>query len=134
MRKKVYLAGQSNEHHTYWKEEVKKLTEFDFYDWEFDSDQSSPTTFFPDDLHGVKECDYMIANPWIAPSEAMWIEVGYFYAHHTKSPGEFCNSLIIIWHEERQPKWSIEFVKQAGHVVSSVDEAIQKLKEIHEIS
>jgi GrpB-like predicted nucleotidyltransferase (UPF0157 family) len=132
MKKKVYLAGQSNKHHDNWKEKVKKLPDFSFYDWEFDSDQTSPDTFFPDDLRGIKSSDYMIANPWIAPSEATWIEIGYFYSLHTKNPGDFCNDLIIVWHKERQPKWSIEFVKKTGHVVLTVDKAIEKLKEINQ--
>jgi hypothetical protein len=127
---KVYLAGQSNEPHNNWKEPVKKLEGFEFHDWEFDSDQTSPDTFFPDDMRGIASSDYMIANPWIAPSEATWIEIGYFYSFHTEKPGDFCNNLIMVWHDERMPKWSIEFVKKAGHVVRSVDEAIEKLKEI----
>lgn len=128
--KKVYLAGQSNAHYQNWKEEFKKLSDFTFHDWEFDSDQTSPDTFFPDDLKGVSTSDYLVANPGIAPSEATWIEIGYFYSQHTKNPGDFCNNLIIIWHEERLPEWSIEFVKKTGHLVRSVDEAINKLKEI----
>lgn len=63
---------------------MKKLSDFDFYDWELDSDQTSPDTFFLDDLRGVKSSDYMIANPWIVPSEATWIEIGYFYSFHTE--------------------------------------------------
>jgi hypothetical protein len=128
--KKVYLAGQSNSHYKNWKEKFKKLSDFTFHDWEFDSDQTSPDTFFPDDLRGVSTSDYLVANPGSAPSEATWIEIGYFYSLHTKHPGDFCNQLVIIWLEERQPKWSIEFVKKTGHVVRSVDEALQKLKEI----
>jgi hypothetical protein len=128
MKKKVYLAGQSNEHDNNWKEKVKELSDFIFHDWEFDSDQTSPETYFPDDLSGVKSSDHMIANPGIAPSEGTWVEIGYFYSFHTKSPGDFCNNLIIVWNDERNPKWSIEFVKKVGHVVASVDEAIEKLK------
>lgn len=128
--KKVYLAGQSNSHYQNWKEEFKKLSEFTFHDWEFDSDQTSPDTFFPDDLKGISTSNYLIANPGIAPSEATWIEIGYFYSLHTKQPGDFCNDLIIIWLDERQPQWSIEFVKKTGHLVRSIDEAIAKLKEI----
>jgi hypothetical protein len=30
--KKVYLAGQSNEHADNWKEEFKKLPNFEFHD------------------------------------------------------------------------------------------------------
>ena len=52
--KKVYLAGQPNEYDNNWKELFKDISECDFHDWEFDSDQTSPDTFFPDDLNGVK--------------------------------------------------------------------------------
>lgn len=123
----VYLAGQPNEYENDWKEKFKGLTGFEFYDWEFQSDQSSPDTFFPDDIKAVNNADILIANPGIAPSEATWIEIGYFLRINTKTPGERCSRLIIIWKEERNPKWSIEFVKKAGIVVSSIEEAIDEL-------
>lgn len=127
----VYLAGQPNEYGNNWKEEFKKLDGFDFYDWEFQSDQSSPDTFYPQDLAAVKSAGIMVANPGTAPSEATWIEIGYFIANNTKNPGDTCNNLIIIWQEERLPKWSIEFVKKAGKVVSSVEEGIEELKKLN---
>lgn len=127
---KVYLAGQSNEHDNSWKEVFKKLKGYDFYDWEFHSDQTSPDTFYPDDLKAVKSSDILVANPGIAPSEAAWIEIGYFLANNTEKPGDTCKKLIIIWKEERMPKWSIEFVKKAGTVVSSVEEAIAELQKL----
>lgn len=130
MKKKVYLAGQSNEYEKNWKEKFKKIPGFDFYDWEFDSDQSSPDTYFPEDLTGIKNAKYMVANPGIAPSEGTWIEIGYFYAMNTKKPGDSCNRLIIVWKKDRKPVWSIDFVKKTGYVVSSVPAAIKKLKEI----
>lgn len=111
-KQKVYLAGQPNEYENSWKELFKELDGFDFHDWEFDSDQTSPDTFFPDDLRGIKSADFMVANPGIAPSEATWIEIGYFYALNTKKPGDLCRKPIIIWKDERNPKWSIEFVKK----------------------
>lgn len=128
---KVYLAGQSNEYDHDWKEEFKKLTDFDFYDWEFDSDQSSPDTYFPDDLNGISNADILIANPGIAPSEGTWIEIGYFLAKNTQNPGDKCHKLIIIWKNERQPIWSIDFVKKAGIVVSSVGKAIEELNKLN---
>src|SRR3989338_3920063 len=127
---KVYLAGQPNEYENNWKESFKVLPGFNFYDWEFDSDQTSPDTFFPDYLRAVKEADYMIANPGIAPSEATWIEIGYFYGNNVKMPGDFCNKLIVVWREDRAPKWSIDFVFKAGHVVASVEEAKKKLLDL----
>lgn len=123
---KTYLAGQSNEHDNNWKEIFKDIKECDFYDWEIHSDQTSPDTFFPEDLAAVKSSDYLIANPGVAPSEATWIEIGYFYGNNVKNPGDFCNKLIIIWEEERNPKWSIEFVKKAGYIVTSAQEAKEK--------
>jgi nucleoside 2-deoxyribosyltransferase len=129
-KKKVYLAGQPNEYENNWKEEFKKLDGFDFYDWEFDSDQTSSDTFFPDDLNGIKNADFMIANPGLATSEGTWIEIGYFYANNIKLPGDFCDKLIIVWREDRNPKWSIEFAKKTGWIVSSIDEAKNKLIEI----
>lgn len=129
--KKVYLAGQSNEHDSNWKEIFKDIPGCDYHDWEIHSDQTSPDTYFPDDMRGVKNADFMVANPgWEAPSEATWIEIGYFYAYHTKNPGDFCNQLIIIWQENRNPKWSMDFVKKSGHVVSTFEEAKQKLCEL----
>ena len=125
---KVYLAGQPNEYENSWKEEFKKIPGFDFHDWEVDSDQTSPDTFFPDDLKAIYAADILIANPGTAPSEATWIEVGLFYAKNTEKPGDFCNKLIIIWKNEREPKWSIDFVKKAGIVVDSVEKAIEELK------
>ncbi len=127
---KVYLAGQSNEHENNWKEIFKDIEQCDFHDWEIDSDQTSPDTFFPDDLNGVKSANFMVANPGTAPSEGTWIEIGYFYGNNTKIPGEFCNNLIIVWQESRNPKWSIEFVKKAGHVVTTAEEAKLKLLEL----
>ena len=125
---KVYLAGQANEYENDWKEEFKKLDGFVFYDWEFDSDQTSPDTFFPDDLKAVSDADILVANPGLATSEGTWIEIGYFLAQNTEKPGDKCNKLIIIWKKDRQPKWSIEFIKKSGIVVSSVKEAIEELK------
>lgn len=127
---KVYLGGQPNKYENDWKEKFKKLDGFDFHDWEIDSNQASPDTFFPDDLNGVKSADFMVANPGLATSEGAWIEIGYFYANNTKLPGDFCDKLIIVWREDRNPKWSIEFIRKAGFVVASVEEAINKLKEL----
>lgn len=127
-RIKVYLAGQSNQYENDWKERFKEIKGCDFHDWEFDSDQTSPDTFFPDDLRGIKSADILVANPGIAPSEGTWIEIGFFLALNTTIPGETCKRLIIIWKEERQPKWSIEFVRKAGILVSSVEEAQEKLR------
>ncbi len=129
MPKKVYLAGQPNEYENNWKEFFKKVPDFDFYDWEFDSDQTSSDTFFPDDLKAVNNADILVANPGIAPSEATWMEIGSFYMKNT-NPGDFCERLIIIWKEDRNPKWSIDFVKKAGKVVSSIEEAIDELKKL----
>lgn len=126
--KKVYLAGQPSEYDK-WKESFRVVKSFDFYDPERDSDQSSSETFFPQDLKAVSEADILIANPGLAPSEGTWIEVGYFLALNTKIPGEKCNSLIIIWNKDRV-NWSIEFVKKAGIIVPTVEEAIEKLKEM----
>lgn len=127
---KVYLAGQANEYENNWKEEFKKMEGFTFHDFEFDSDQTSPDTYFPDDIKGIQSVNFLVANPGIAPSEATWIEIGYFYALNTKSVGEFCNKLIIIWKPERNPKWSIDFVQKTGWVVNSVEEAKKKLTKI----
>ncbi len=128
--KKLYLAGQSNEHDNNWKEVFKKIAGFEYHDWEIHSDQTSPDTYFPDDLKGIYSSDILIANPGIAPSEAMWIEVGLFYAKNIKNPGERCNNLIIIWKENRNPQWSIEFVKKAGIVVSTFEDAIIELEKL----
>jgi len=125
---KVYLAGQANEYENDWKEPFKKLDGFEFHDWEFDSDQTSPDTYFPEDLKGIKNADVMVANPGIAPSEGTWIEVGYFHALNTKNPGDFCDRLIIVWSKNREPKWSIDFVAKTGIVVNSTEEALEKLK------
>lgn len=128
---KVYLAGQSNNYENNWKEKFKKIEGFDFYDWEFDSNQKSPDTFFPDDLKAINNSDILIANPGIAPSEGTWIEIGYFLAKNTKIPGDSCKKLIIIWRKNRLPTWSIEFVKKTGIVVSSVNKALEELKKIN---
>lgn len=127
---KVYLAGQSNEYDNNWKDTFSDIESCDFHDWEVHSDQTSPDTYFPDDLNGVKKAKFLIANPGIASSEGTWIEIGYFYGNNAKNPGDFCANLIIVWREDRNPKWSIEFVKKAGHVVSSVQEAKDKLIEL----
>lgn len=127
---KVYLAGQSSDYDT-WKKSLKDIKGFEFYDPEIDSDQSSSDTFFPQDLKAVSEADILIANPGLAPSEGTWIEIGYFLALNTNTPGEKCKNLIIIWNKERV-NWSIEFVKKAGIIVSTVQEAIDTLKDIKE--
>lgn len=127
---KVYLAGQPNEYDNDWKEGFKKLDEFKCYDWEFQSDQTSPDTFFPDDLRAVKNADILVANPGISPSEATWIEIGYFLANNTEKPGDTCKNLIIIWKEERLPRWSFDFVEKSGKVVHSVEEAMKELQKL----
>ena len=125
--KKVYLAGQWNEYENNWKEEIKKVKGFSYYDPETDSNQSSPDTYYVEDMEAVKEADILIANPGTAPSEAMWVEVGYFLAWHTKNPAESCPSLIIIWKDERK-KWSKDFVDKAGCVTNSLESAIDHLR------
>lgn len=126
---RVYLAGQSNEHDNNWKETFKSLGGFEFHDWEFDSDQTSPDTFFPDGLKGLRKADIMVANPGIAPSEGTWIEIGYFHALNSEEVGERCENLIIVWRDDREPTWSIEFVKKVGVVVPTLEEAKKKLLE-----
>jgi nucleoside 2-deoxyribosyltransferase len=123
---KVYLAGRFSEYDS-WKDEVKKVQGFDFFDPEVHSNQSSPDTFFPDDLAAVKSSDVLIAHPGPAPCVGTWIEVGYFLANKNKKPGDFCKELIMIWQKDRID-WSLDFVKKAGVVVSSVDEAIEYLE------
>ncbi len=129
--KKVYLAGQPNEYANNWKDLFKNTEGFEFYDWEIHSDQASPDTFFPDDMRAVHSVDILIANPGIATSESTWIEIGAFYDNNTDNPGDFCDRIIIIWSEDRNPKWSIEFVKKVGHIVYSTEEALEKLKELN---
>ena len=126
--KKVYLAGQADEYENDWKKRFKKIDGFDFFDWECDSDQSSPDTFFPDDLRGVHSSDILVANPGVVTSEGTWIEIGYFLATHTDNPGDTCENLIIIWQDGRKPRWSIGFVEKAGKVVSTVEEAMKELE------
>jgi nucleoside 2-deoxyribosyltransferase len=130
MKTKVYLAGQSNQYDS-WRSEFKKLEGFEFYDPDIDSDQSSPETFFPQDLEAIQNADILVANPGTKPSEGTWIEIGYFLALNTKTPGETCKNMIIIWSDDREPKWSIEFVKKAGKVVSSAEEAVKELQKLH---
>jgi hypothetical protein len=123
--KKVYLAGRFSRFDN-WKEKVKLVEGFDFYDPETDSNQSSSKTFYPDDLAAVKSADILIANPGLVPCEGTWIEIGYFIAHNTKTPGELCKNLIIVWQGGR-PDLSVEFVKKAGVTVGTVEEAIDYL-------
>lgn len=125
---KVYLAGQSKEYDD-WKTNFENISGFDFYDPEIDSDQSSPDTFFPQDLKAVSKANFLVANPGLAPSEGTWIEVGYFLALNTRFPGEKCKNLIIIWKKDRID-WSIEFVRKAGFVVDTSEDAIKKLQDI----
>lgn len=127
--KKVYLAGLSNEYGNSWKEDVKKVPGFEFHDWEFDSDQTSPDTFFPDDLKAVKEADILVANAGVTPCEGTWIEVGYFLALNTKCPGDSCKNMIIIWDKERID-WSLDFVQKAGIIVGTMEEALKELEKI----
>ena len=128
--KKVYLAGQPNQYDNNWKDAFISLEGFKFYDPETDSDQTSSETFFPQDLIAVHDADILVANPGIATSEATWIEIGYFLASHTENPGDTCKNLIVVWKDEREPKWSIEFVKKAGYLVKTLEEAKLKLKEL----
>ena len=113
-----------------WKDSFKKIDEFDFYDPETDSSQGHADKYFMDDLKNIKKSDIMIANPGIIASEATWAEIGYFYALNVKKLGKFCNKLIIIWDKKRKPKWSLDFVKKMGIVVSSKNKAIKELKKI----
>lgn len=129
MKRKVYLAGQSNEYEHNWRKKFESLKGFDFYDPNVDSDQSSPETFFPQDLSAIKNSKFMVANPSNKPSEGTWIEIGYFYALNTKKPGDFCKNLIIIWKKSRKP-WAIKFVKKTGYMVGSSAAAAKKLQEI----
>lgn len=126
---KVYLAGQPNLYDA-WRSDFKKLEDFEFYDPDIDSDQSSSGTFFPQDLTAVSKADILVANPGTIPSEGTWIEIGYFLALKTKCPGETSKDMIIIWRNDREPKWSIEFVKKAGIVVDTVEGAIKELKKL----
>lgn len=127
--KKVYLAGQPDQYDS-WRKNFEDIQGFDFYNPDTDSDQSSPDAFFSQDLKAVSEADFLVANPGLAPSEGTWIEIGYFLALNTKKPGEKCKNMIIIWNNERI-NWSIEFVKRAGFVVSTPDEAVRKLTQLY---
>lgn len=128
--KKVYLAGQSNEYENNWKEDIKKIPDFEFFDWEIHSDQTSPDTYFPDDMRAIFNADILIANPGVVSSEATWIEIGAFYGNNVKKYGDFCKNLIVIWSENRNPKWSIDFVKKTGIVVTSPEKAVIELNKL----
>ncbi|MBD3366055.1 hypothetical protein GF360_01790 [candidate division WWE3 bacterium] len=127
--KKVYLAGQPNQYDP-WRKQFENIQGFDFYDPDTDSDQSSPDTFFPQDLQAIYDSEILIAYPGTKPSEGTWIEVGYFLALNTETPGDRCKTLIIIWPDEREPKWSIEFPRRAGTLVDTVEEAVIELKKL----
>ncbi len=130
-KEKVYLAGQWSKYDNNWKQEFNELkNSFDFHDPEVDSNQTSADTYFSDDLNGVIGSDVMIANPGTIPAEATWIEIGVFYKTHTEKVGERCNNLIVVWKEDRNPKWAIDFIKKAGVVVSSVTEAREELRKL----
>lgn len=124
----VYLAGQWNEYENDWKEIFKKIKSFDFFDPEIDSNQDRDK-FFEDDLTAIKKSNIMVANPGIAPSEATWAEIGYFYSLNTNKIGNPCKKLIIIWKKER-PTWSLDFIKKMGIIVDSVEKAIEELNKI----
>ena len=126
--KKVYLAGQPDQYDN-WRNNFENIQGFDFYNPDTNSDQSSSDTFFPQDLKAVSESNFLIANPGLATSEGTWIEIGYFLALNTKTPGEQCKNMIIIWNKERVD-WSVEFVKKAGFVVNTPEEAVRKLQQI----
>lgn len=126
---KVYLAGQWNKHDNNWKK-LFDLPECKFHDPEIHSDQTSPDTYFPEDLQGVRNADIMIANPGVAPSEGTWIEIGYFYATHVQVHGDRCENLIIVWQDGRAPRWSFDFVNKTGIVVATVEEARERLKRL----
>ncbi|MEK7447338.1 MAG: hypothetical protein AAB632_00860 [Patescibacteria group bacterium] len=126
--KKVYLAGRFSEYDD-WKDVVKKVEGFDFFDPEIHSDQSSPDTFYPDDLAAVKSANILIAHPGPAPCEGTWIEIGYFLAQKSKNTGDFCKELIMIWQKDRID-WSKEFVEKTGIVVDSVEDAIKELEKL----
>ena len=126
--KKVYLAGQPDQYDS-WRKSFENIEGFDFYNPDTDSDQSSPDTFFSQDLKAVSEAEFLVANPGLSPSEGTWIEIGYFLALNTKTPGDQCRNMIIIWNKERL-NWSVEFVKKAGFVVNTVEEAVEKLQQI----
>ncbi len=128
--KKVYLAGQPNKYESNWKKAFRGIEGFDFYDPEIDSDQTSSVTFFPQDLQAIEDADILVANPGIAPAEATWIEIGYFLKKDTTKPGETSKNLIMVWKDEREPKWSIEFVKKAGKIVNTVEEAVIELQNL----
>jgi nucleoside 2-deoxyribosyltransferase len=95
MKAKVYLAGQPNKFDS-WRSAFKKLSAFDYYDPDNDSDQSSPETFFPQDLTAIKNADILVAYPGLKPSEGTWIEIGYFLALNTKVCGEKCKKLSLF--------------------------------------
>ena len=119
----VYLAGQPDQYANNWKKQIKTIEGFRFFDWETDADQTDPGIYFPCDLKAICQSSIMIANPGIAPSEAMWFEVGYFYSMNVETPGDFCERLIIIWPPERKPEWSIDFIMQSGKCAINLEEA-----------
>ena len=125
----VYLAGQPK-CYLDWKKSFYEIKEINCYDPFTDSNQDSPETFFPEDIKGISNSDFLVAHPGIAPSEGTWIEIGYFLALNTKNPGEKCKNIIIIWEDIRLPIWSKPFVEQAGTLVSTIDEALIVLKQL----
>jgi len=122
---KIYLAGPWNIHANFWKTEIKKGG-LNYYDPEIDSNQASSDTLFPDDLKAIRKASKMVVFPSNIPAEAAWFEMGYFYATHAKD-NEKLDSLIVIWKEDREPKWAVKFLKMAGHIVGSVEDAIKLL-------
>ncbi len=131
--KKVYLAGQPNKYDP-WRSAFADLNGFVFYDPDIDSDQSSPDTYFPQDLEAVSSADFLVANVGTKPSEGTWIEIGYFLRLSTKTPGEQSKRMVIIYPDDREPRWSIDFVKKSGLVVPTVEEAVHKLQELYKDS
>jgi hypothetical protein len=120
-KNKIYLAGPWDSYADNWKTKIKKGG-LNYYDPQIDSNQTSSETFFPDDLRAIREADKMVVFPSDIPAEAAWFEMGYFYATHAKD-NEKLDSLIVIWKEDREPRWALKFLKMAGHIVSSIEEA-----------
>lgn len=122
MKERAYLAGGWNEYNDNWKDKVKENKTYIYHDPELDSNQESPDTYFKDDVEAIKNADTFIGYASNIPSEAMFAEAGMFYASHVEKLGDFCEKLIIVWPEDRQPDWALPFLKKMGRVVNKLED------------
>ncbi|MDP2855684.1 MAG: hypothetical protein Q8N90_01005 [bacterium] len=129
----VFLGGPQEEYapipfyKTKIKDALPEMKMFDPFAPEYAEIQKQGK-WWGNNLIGLNNSQSMIAMVPVFPMPSLGPETGIFWSLNHTDVMQPLPQLIVIWSDSVKPEWGKEMLKKMGIVVSTVDEAVQALK------